>query len=96
MQQPDIIDKVAMAFSAALMLIGIVGLGIVELLAGQPYGAAPVTNEAGEIVATPAIDPTLRTGLVLLGLLVLFGWGVYRAATPDAGADRRPTEVTAD
>jgi len=96
MQQPDIIDKVAMAFSAALMLIGIVGLGIVELLAGQPYGAAPVTNEAGEIVATPAIDPTLRTGLVLLGLLVLFGWGVYRAATPDAGADRSPTEVTAD
>jgi len=96
MQQPDIIDKVAMAFSAALMLIGIVGLGIVEILAGQPYGAAPVTNEAGEIVATPAIDPTLRTGLVLLGLLVLFAWGVYRAATPDTGADRTPREVTAD
>lgn len=81
-----VIDRVALGLSAALMLLGIVVLGIVELLAGEPWGAAPVeqTNEAGEVVNTiyPAVDPTLRTGLVILGLVVLLLWGVYRMARP--------------
>ena len=36
-----------MALGGGLMTLGIVVLGIVELLAGKPYGAAPLTNEAG-------------------------------------------------
>ncbi|MBX0321624.1 hypothetical protein EGH21_01140 [Halomicroarcula sp. F13] len=78
----DIIDKAAMALSGGLMLLGIVGLGIVEILAGPPYGAAPVTNDAGEIVATPMVDPTLRTGLVVAGLVVLGLYAAYKLATP--------------
>jgi hypothetical protein len=96
MQQPDIIDKVALAFSAGLMLVGIVGLGIVEPLAGKPYGAAPLTNEAGEVVATPAVDPTLRTGLVILGLLVLTLWGLYRVAATEPADETTRRDVTAD
>ncbi len=96
MQQPDIIDKVALAFSAGLMLLGIVGLGIVEILAGKPYGAAPLTNEAGEVVATPAVDPTLRTGLVIFGLLVLTLWGLYRMAATEPADDHTGRDVTAD
>ncbi|SHH43540.1 hypothetical protein [Halobaculum gomorrense] len=96
MKQPDIIDKVAMAFSAALMLVGIVGLGIVEIIAGKPYGAAPLTNEAGEVIATPAVDPTLRTGLVILGLLVLAVWGLYRMASTEPAEGDARREVTAD
>ncbi|MXR40241.1 hypothetical protein GRX01_02560 [Halobaculum sp. WSA2] len=95
-QQFDIVDKVALAVGAALMLLGVVVLGLIEVLAGQPYGAAPLTNEAGEVIATPAIDPVVRTGLVILGLVVLLLWGVYRAITVDAPADRTPREVTAD
>ena len=93
----DVIDRAAMAVSGALMLLGIVVLGIVEVLAGPPYGASPVTNDAGEVVATPMIDPNLRTGLVLLGLLVLLAWGVYRMAAPriEAGP-ARTTESAAD
>jgi len=34
----DIIDKAAMALSAGLMLLGIVGMGILEVLVGAPYG----------------------------------------------------------
>ena len=49
----DIIDKAAMALSAGLMLLGIVGMGIVEILVGPPYSPVPMTNEAGEVVATP-------------------------------------------
>ncbi|MBX0293719.1 hypothetical protein [Haloarcula nitratireducens] len=83
----NIIDKAAMALSGGLMLLGIVGLGIAEILAGAPYGAAPVTNEAGEIVATPMVDPTLRTGLVIAGLVVLGLYAAYRVATPADGTD---------
>ncbi|QZY01040.1 hypothetical protein K6T25_07520 [Halobaculum rubrum] len=78
------------------MLLGVVILGLIEVLAGQPYGAAPLTNEAGDVIATPAIDPVVRTGLVILGLVVLLMWGVYRAITVDPPADRTTTEVTAD
>ena len=78
----DVLDRVALGLSAALMLLGIVVLGVVEIIAGPPYGAAPMTNEAGEVVATPMVDPTLRTGLVVAGLLVLFVWGLYKMAMP--------------
>jgi hypothetical protein len=82
--EPETIDRLAMGLSGALILLGVVVLGAVEILAGPPYGAAPMTNDAGEIVATPMVDPTLRTGLVIAGLLVLFLWGLYRMALPEA------------
>jgi hypothetical protein len=68
----------------------------VEILAGQPYGAAPVTNEAGEIVATPAVDPVVRTGVVLTGLAVLLLWGVYRVIEAEETPERERRDVTAD
>ena len=77
----DTIDKAAMALSATLVLLGVV-LGIVEVLAGQPYGVAPLTNDAGQVLAMPAIDPALRTGLVVSGLVVLLLWGLYRPEAP--------------
>jgi len=96
-----IIDKAALALSSALMLLGIVVLGMIEILAGQPYGAAPVeqTNDAGEVVNTlyPAIDPTLRAGLVIAGLAILLLWGLYRmAGTPVESIDRQTVETRAD
>ncbi|MDG5778790.1 hypothetical protein VB773_03885 [Haloarculaceae archaeon H-GB2-1] len=93
----ETIDKAAMALSGGLMLLGIVVLGFVELLDGAPYGAAPVTNDAGEVVATPMVDPALRTGLVLLGMAVLLVWGLYRYTVPPMDVDEATaTEMTAD
>jgi len=83
----DIIRNAAMALGGGLMTLGIVVLGVVELLAGKPYGAAPLTNEAGAVVATPAVDPALRTGLVLAGLAVLGLYAVYAALTAEEPAD---------
>ncbi|MEF8783064.1 MAG: hypothetical protein V5A39_09505 [Haloarculaceae archaeon] len=77
----DVIDKAALGISAALMLLGIAVLGMIEILAGQPYGAAPMTDDAGEVIATPLVDPSLRTGLVIAGLVVLLLWGLYRMTT---------------
>lgn len=91
------VDRAAMALSGALLLLGVVVLGFVETFTGEPYGAVPLTNEAGEIVATPTVDPTLRTGLVVAGLVVLLLWGVYRMAAPELEPETRPTaEVPSD
>jgi len=98
----DAIDRAMLAIGGALITVGIVVLGIVEILAGKPYGASPVeqTNEAGEVVNTiyPAVDPALRTGLVIAGLVVLLAWGVYRmaTATPEVDEDTETVGVTAD
>lgn len=93
------VDRIALGLSGALFMLGIVVLGMIEILAGQPYGAAPLTNDAGEIIATPLIDPTIRTGLVLAGILVLAVWGAYKLATPmgeyEEGETASP-EMTAD
>lgn len=98
MTQYDTVDRIALGVSGALATIGIVVLGVVEIIAGEPYGAAPVTNDAGEIVATPAIDPTIRTGLVLAALAVLLVWGLYRVATaePEQLGETAGGRVTAD
>ncbi|AUG47275.1 hypothetical protein BVU17_06960 [Haloarcula taiwanensis] len=96
-QHTTVIDKAAMALSGGLMLLGVVVLGIVEILAGKPYSAAPLTNEAGEVIATPMVDPTLRTGLVLAGILVLALYGLYKLVAPMKGAAATTQQdVTAD
>jgi hypothetical protein len=90
----DIIDTVAMTLSSTLLLAGIVVLGAVEILDGTPYGAAPTTNEAGEVIAQPGVDPAVRVGLVLAGLAVLGLWGLYRLAIPATRAGRRTATDT--
>jgi hypothetical protein len=42
------------------------------------------------------VDPTIRTGLVILGLAILLLWGVYRMATPEGERAAERREVTAD
>lgn len=76
------IDRAAMLLGTGLMFLGIVVLGVVETFDGEPFGAAPITNEAGKVVAEPTIDPAIRTGLVVAGLVVLGIWGVYKMVQP--------------
>jgi len=90
------IDKWAMFVSTGLMFLGIVVLGFLELLDGTPHGAAPITNDAGDVIATPLVDPTIRTGLVIAGLVVLLLLGVYRLMVPVTGPEETPTAQTAD
>jgi hypothetical protein len=89
-----VIDKAAWALSGTLMLLGIVVLGIVEILAGKPYNAAPLMNDAGEVIASPAVDPVFRTGLVVLGILVLLLWGLYRMVQPTIEAGTESPDIT--
>ena len=91
-----IIEKAAMALSAGLILLGIVGMGLAEILAGEPYGPAPITNEAGDVVATPLISPEIRTGVVLAGIAVLGLYAAYKIATPLAEDAQTGHETVAD
>lgn len=78
LNEMDTIDRAAILAGTGLMLLGIVVLGLIETLVGEPYSPAAMTNEAGEVIATPLIDPNIRTGLVVLGILILALWSVYK------------------
>lgn len=90
------IDNAAMALGGGLITLGVVVLGIVELLAGKPYGAAPLTNDAGQVIATPAVDPVVRTGLVIAGLVVFGLYAAYRLVTPVPERTDATTQARAD
>lgn len=81
------IDRAAMLVGTGLMFVGIVVLGLVETLDGEPFGAAPLTNDAGEVLAQPTIDPNIRAGLVVAGLVVLGLCGIYKMAQPAPETD---------
>lgn len=85
------LDKVLLGASGALVLLGVIVLGVIEVLAGKPYSPVDMTNDAGEVVATPAVDPVIRTGLVLLGLVVLAVWFGYRAWVPTSAETAEST-----
>lgn len=57
-----------------------------------------ITNDAGEVIASPTIDSTIRTGLAIAGLLVLAAWGLYRLAAPQlqGETDDHVAEVPSD
>jgi hypothetical protein len=92
------IDKAVMIATGALMFAGIVLAGIVEILTGQPFSPVPMTNEAGEVIAQPAIDPQVRVGLVVLAILILALWSIYKVAWPALGLGEAPVDesMTAD
>jgi hypothetical protein len=95
MDDLDTIDKAAMFLSTGLMFVGIVVLGFVETLTGQPH--FPIaTNQAGEVVAYGTFGPVVRTGFVVAGLLVLLAYAVYKLATPVETASETTDVSTAD
>jgi hypothetical protein len=89
------VDRIALTLSGVLATLGIVVSGLVETFTGKPYGATPLTNDAGEIVATPTVDPQLRTGLVIAGLVVFTLWGGYRLLTARVADPRESSDAHA-
>ncbi|ERH11613.1 MAG: hypothetical protein J07HB67_00621 [halophilic archaeon J07HB67] len=75
------VDRIALAISGGLAITGTVLLGLVETFTGRPYAPVPLTDDAGTVTATPTVDPALRTGLVIAGIVLFTLWGLYRVAT---------------
>ena len=69
MSEPTSADAIAMYLGGGLVLLGTVGFGLLEMIAGSPH---PVDGE-GAIVHEALIPLEVRSYVILLGLLI---WGV--------------------
>ncbi|WP_435160309.1 hypothetical protein [Halorubrum sp. SY-15] len=70
MTQLTTLERIALYGGGGLLLIGTVGIGLLEIVAGAPH---PVTGE-GQIVHEALVPIHLRSYVILLGLLL---WGTY-------------------
>jgi hypothetical protein len=85
MSELDTADAVAAYVGGGLVVVGVVVVGLVEMVAGSPH---PVSGE-GQIVHEALVPLSVRSYLVLLGLLVWAGYAAYRVVgTTPATADR--------
>jgi ABC-type Fe3+-siderophore transport system permease subunit len=89
MTEPTTTDKLAMLVGGSFVLLGTVVMGTVEALIGNP-STMPVTNEAGQVVATTTFPVEARAALIALGLLVWFAAAVYTVATPRQAEEAAP------
>jgi hypothetical protein len=76
LSKTSLADRIAMALGGGLVLLGTAVLGFFETVIGN-YHAMPVTNDAGDVVATTTFDPSLRAAIIALGLLVWLGYALY-------------------
>lgn len=86
------VDKFALYIGGFLVVFGIVGIGLLEVLAGSPH---PVTGE-GQVVHEALVPITLRSYIILLGFLFWGGAALFRAlirpTTPEEVGAVAPTD----
>jgi hypothetical protein len=83
MSELDTADKIAAYVGGGLIVLGTLGIGLLEMIAGSPH---PVDGE-GQIVHEALIPLEIRSYIIILGLLVWMLYAVYTVAatTPDTG-----------
>ncbi len=82
-------DKIAAYVGGGLIVLGIVGIGLIEIIAGSTH---PVTRE-GQIVHEALIDIQIRSYIIILGLVIWGLYAVYRlVATTPATASHEASE----
>ncbi|SMO78314.1 hypothetical protein [Halorubrum cibi] len=70
MTQLTTAERIALYGGGGLLLIGTLGIGLLEIVAGAPH---PVSGE-GQIVHETLVPLSVRSSIMLLGLLI---WGAY-------------------
>lgn len=86
------VDKFALYLGGGLVVFGIVGLGLLEMVAGAPH---PVTGE-GQIVHEALVPIAIRSYIILAGLLLWGGLAIFRIGTGTKVAEQpepTPTET---
>lgn len=87
------VDKIALYLGGGLVITGVVVIGILEIALGVPH---PVTTD-GQIVHETLVPLAIRSYIILLGLLLWGGYGIFRVITTTslAGQDvDTPAEAT--
>lgn len=81
-------DTIAAYVGGGLVVLGVVVIGLIEIIAGSPH---PVSDE-GQIVHEALVPLEIRSAIILLGLLIWAGYAIYKVvATTPATA---PPETT--
>ncbi|WP_158854691.1 hypothetical protein [Halorhabdus sp. CUG00001] len=86
-------DQIAMGLGGGLFLLGTVGIGLLEIIAGNMNPMVVGTNADGETVNAiseaavesvqnaPVIPPNVRAYLLTFGLVILGVFAIYAFAT---------------
>lgn len=80
-------DKIGMYVGGGLVLLGVVGIGLLEMLLGAPH---PVTGD-GQIVHETLVPLAVRSYIILLGFLT---WGLTAIYKGFTGSGAEPTHGT--
>lgn len=95
-EEQTTVEQIAMGLGGGLILLATVGIGLLEVLAGNMNPMYVGTNAEGETVNAisaaaletvqnaPVIPPNVRAYMLTLGLAVLAGYAVYAFATYEA------------
>jgi hypothetical protein len=78
-----------MYVGGGLVVIGTVGIGLIEMVAGSPH---PVSGE-GQIVHEALVPLEIRSYIILLGLLVWGAYAVYKVAAGDRATGTARREI---
>jgi hypothetical protein len=83
MAQLNTAERIALYVGGGLVLTGVAGIGIIEMIGGAPH---PVSGE-GQIQHEALVPIEIRSYIIMLGLLVWGLYAVYRvvAKPPDSG-----------
>lgn len=76
-------ERIALYGGGGLVLLGVVVIGLLEMIAGALH---PVAGE-GQVVHEALVPLEVRSYVILAGLLLWGGYALYRvlATTPDVG-----------
>ena len=77
MSELTTMERIGLYGGAVLLLIGTVGMGLLEIIAGAPH---PVSGE-GQVVHETLISLNVRSYTILLGLLLMAAYGVTNLLT---------------
>lgn len=87
MTEFDTADKVAAYVGGGLIVLGVVGIGLLEIVAGSPH---PVSGE-GQIVHEALVPLTVRSYIIVLGLLTWTGYAIYKVIGTTPAPESRET-----
>lgn len=83
MTQLTTLERIGLYGGGGLLLLGTVGIGLVEIVAGAPH---PVTGE-GQVVHEALVPLQVRSYVILLGLILLGMYAVASVATQTPATD---------
>lgn len=86
MTQLTTADKIALYGGGGLIILGVFGIGLLEML----FGAGHPVDSEGQIEHDALIPIEYRSGIILLGMIIWGLYAIYRLAftTPATGPSR--------